>query len=91
VQVDVRRTGGVRGLIDMGAQLADELALVELNGFVVDGTAGGRIVAGEHPRAELQAPRTPPLDGESRLRLVQFAGPVRDGGSTRCATRARSS
>ncbi len=78
VQVDVRRTGGLRGLIELGARLADELALVELNGFVVDGTAGGRVVAGAWPAAELLAPRTPPSEGESRLRLVQFAGPVRD-------------
>jgi len=78
VLVDARRTGGLRGLGALGARLADELALVELNGFVVDGTAGGRVVTGERPPAELLAPRAVPADGESRLRLVQFAGPVRD-------------
>ncbi|MCY2959493.1 MAG: proprotein convertase P-domain-containing protein [Planctomycetota bacterium] len=77
VLADARFTGGVAGLRSTGARIADELTLVDLNGFRIDGARGGRVVAGGSLQG-LEAPGGPPADGESRLRLVQFAGPVRE-------------
>ncbi len=77
--VDARRTQGVEGLRASGAQIVDELTLVNLNGHLLDGADAdvGRRVRAALP-ADLRAPVAPPADGESRLRIVQFTGPVRD-------------
>ncbi len=62
-----------------GAQLADEQTLVPINGFVLDGAdrPGTRSRLASIP-ADLRGPVEPPADGERRLRIVQFDGPVKD-------------
>jgi len=77
VLADARRTGGIEGLRAIGAAIVDERTHVELNGYVVDGALGGRIVSGG-PLGDLVQETAPMTDGESRLHLVQFAGPMRD-------------
>ncbi len=77
--VDARRVGGLSRLRTLDAQLQDELTLVDLNGYRIDGAdpAGTQAMLRSIPDS-LRAPGTPPADGDSRLRLVQFIGPVKD-------------
>ncbi len=78
--VDEGRLGGRDGLLALGADLLrDDLTLVNLNGYRLDGAdpaANARTLASIP--ASLAAPTTPPADGERRLRVVQFIGPVKD-------------
>ncbi len=78
--VDASHAGGVEGLRALGAQLADEFTLVEFNGFLLDGArpASTEFQLGQQISADLRAPGAAPADGESRLRIVQFQGPVKD-------------
>ncbi len=79
VLVDSRRTGGLAGLQALGVEIRDELTLVDLNGYLLDG-ADELVTAGTLASipGELRAPIAPPADGERRLRIVQFTGPVKD-------------
>jgi subtilisin-like proprotein convertase family protein len=77
--VDARRAGGLDALRARGVQVCDEDTLINLNGYLLDG-ADARATASELatiPEA-LRAPTTAPADGEGRLRIVQFRGPVKD-------------
>lgn len=78
--IDASRAGGVEGLRALGAQIADEFTLVNLNGFLLDGArpASTQFQLGQQIPANLRASDAPPADGESRLRLVQFQGPIKD-------------
>ncbi|MEY2784135.1 MAG: hypothetical protein RL277_339 [Planctomycetota bacterium] len=80
--VDATRVGGVEGLRAAGAELRDEDTLIDFNGYVLDGarpaTTEGMLAT---IPADLRAPLNAPADGESRLRIVQFAGPVKDAWS----------
>ncbi len=78
-KVDVRRTGGLAPLLANGAQLADEQTLVNLNGWLLDGAddRATRARLASIP-ADLLGPTLPPADGERRLRIVQFDGPVKE-------------
>ncbi len=73
-KVDTGRTEGLGGLLARGALLADEQTLVNLNGYLLDGVSGLRAPV----PPELRGPTAPPADGERRLRLVQFEGPIKD-------------
>ncbi len=77
--VDARRTGGMAGLRALGVEIQDELTLVELNGYLLD---GADLLATAATLAaipmDLRAPQGPPADGERRLSIVQFNGPIRD-------------
>jgi|694.fasta_scaffold00591_14 subtilisin-like proprotein convertase family protein len=80
--VDANRVGGVEGLRALGAELRDEDTLINFNGYVLDGArpATSDALLATIP-AHLRAPQSAPADGESRLRVVQFAGPVKDAWS----------
>jgi subtilisin-like proprotein convertase family protein len=77
--VDAASVGGREGLALMGLGLADELTLVNLNGFLLDGDdpSGTAARLAGIPGA-LLAPEAVAVEGEQRLRLVQFGGPVKD-------------
>jgi len=77
--VDARRVGGVAHLAAMGIQIVDAMTLVDFNGYRLDGAdpAWTMDALAGIPDA-LRAPTAPPLNGESRLKLVQFVGPVKD-------------
>ncbi len=77
--VDARRGATLGVLLQHGAQISDELTLVNFNGYLLDGAdkLGTAQRLSEIP-SDLLAPNTPPAVGEERLRLVQFNGPVRD-------------
>jgi hypothetical protein len=77
--VDARRGGGVHNLIERGVQIADALTLADFNGYRLDGAdpAAAAAVVETIPDI-LRAPSAPPVEGESRLKLVQFVGPVKD-------------
>jgi hypothetical protein len=79
VLVDARRTGGMAGLLALGVDVQDELTLVDLNGYLLDGADPLETAAtlATIP-AELRGLDTPPADGERRLSIVQFGGPIRD-------------
>ena len=77
--VDDRLSGGVAGLRALDLEIVDELTLVNLNGYELDGARPLETRAQiEALPAELRAPSVPPADGELRLRLVQFIGPIKD-------------
>ncbi|MSR46974.1 MAG: hypothetical protein EXS13_07910 [Planctomycetes bacterium] len=78
-KVDTQRTEGLAALLARGALLADEQTLINLNGYLLDGANGlaTRAVLDTIP-ANLRGPTDPPADGERRLRIVQFDGPIRD-------------
>ena len=62
-----------------GAQLADEQTLIPLNGYVLDGADRlGTRARLASIREDLRGPIEPPADGERRLRIVQFDGPVKE-------------
>ncbi|MBI5362323.1 MAG: proprotein convertase P-domain-containing protein [Planctomycetes bacterium] len=79
VVVDERRVGGLDGLKSMELSIVDELTLVNLNGYLLDGNdpIATRRATASIP-ADLRAPDAPPADGDSRLKIVQFVGPVKD-------------
>jgi hypothetical protein len=60
----------------MGIQVVDAMTLVDFNGYRLDGadSAWTMDALAGIPDA-LRAPTAPPVDGESRLKLVQFVGP----------------
>lgn len=65
--------------LDAGAELADEQTLIPVNGYVLDGADRlGTRARLASIREELRGPVEPPADGERRLRIVQFDGPVKD-------------
>lgn len=80
VLVDEVALGGREALLALGREyLRDDLTLVNVNGIQLDGAdlgASARAL-GRLP-FDLLAPAAPPADGDSRLKLVQFAGPVKD-------------
>ncbi len=77
--VDALIVGGQEGLQLLGLGLADELTLINLNGYLLDGDdpAGTATRTAGIP-IELLAPEAPAAEGQHRLRLVQFIGPVKD-------------
>ncbi len=78
VVVDGPSVGDLDGLRFMGVNLADDGTLVNLNGFLLNGADADATadVLATIP-AELRGEQ--PLPGDThRLRLVQFAGPVKD-------------
>jgi len=77
--VDTARSEPLGALLARGAQLADEQTLVNLNGFLLDGADPATLRAlREALEPRLLGPVDPPADGERRLRLVQFDGPVKE-------------
>lgn len=77
--VDARRVGGPAGLRSLGVEIQDELSLVNLNGYLLDGADATKTQATLSAiPAALRATTAPPADGESRLRIVQFIGPVKE-------------
>lgn len=78
--LDATRAGGVAGLRASGAQVVDEFTRVELNGFVLDAArpAETQQALDAQIPAALRAPQSAPAAGESRLRVVQFPGPIKD-------------
>jgi hypothetical protein len=77
--VDTRRTGGLAGIQGAGLEIADEMALVDFAGYRLDGAdpAGTAARLAAIPEI-LRAPSGAPGEGEARLRIVQFGGPVKD-------------
>ncbi len=77
--VDERALGGYTQLKALDLSIADEGTLSNLNGYLLDGAdaSATRRSLASIP-ADLRAPSTPPADGEARLKIVQFAGPVKD-------------
>ena len=77
--VDSRATGGLAGLAGAGFDLADEMTLVDFHGYRLDGAdpAGTAARLATIPD-DLRAPSGQPREGDSRLRIVQFIGPVKD-------------
>ncbi len=78
--VDTRfAIGGIAGMQARGAQLADEQTLINFNGYLLDGAAPRATAAtlATIPAA-LRDVATPPADGERRMRIVQFAGPIKE-------------
>jgi len=72
--VNADRAGGLARLQAAGAQLADEMTLVDFNGYRIDGSDP---VA--NPAARAGIPEGLRLAPEAnRLRIVQFIGPIRD-------------
>jgi len=70
----------VEGLRSSGAQIVDEFTRIDLNGFVLDGARQAETLQALDTQipATLRAPQAAPADGESRLRIVQFQGPIKD-------------
>ena len=77
--VDARRVGGVGNFAALGLQLSDESTLINLNGYLLDGAnpAFSTAQLATIP-AELRASSGPLAASESRLRIVQFQGPIQD-------------
>lgn len=69
----------VADLQQRGAQLVDELTLVQFNGYLLDGADDEttRATLASIP-AELRAATDAPREGQRSLRVVQFDGPVKD-------------
>lgn len=79
VVVDENALGGRDGLLALGAAIHDELGLLNVNGYALDGAdplATNRTIA--TIPLDLRQSTVPPADGESRLWMVQFVGPVKD-------------
>ena len=77
--VDARRAGGLARVIGRGGQVVDEMTLADFNGYRLDGAdpAANAALVESIPEV-LRAPSGPPAGGESRLKIVQFNGPVKD-------------
>jgi hypothetical protein len=77
--VDARKAGGVAGLAGSGLSIADEMTIVDFQGYRLDGAdplgTAARLAAIPD---DLRAPGGRPREGESRLEIVQFIGPVKD-------------
>jgi subtilisin-like proprotein convertase family protein len=79
VVVDETKLGGRDGLKALGVAVADHLGLVNTNGYQLDGAdpvATAKTIA--TIPLDLRQTTAPPADGESRLWMVQFIGPVKD-------------
>ncbi len=79
VHIATRTPRELDAFVARGAQVVDEHVLVGFNGFLLDGSdarATERVLA--TIPVELRAPSGPFVEGERRMRLVQFDGPVRD-------------
>lgn len=76
--VDESKLGGREGLLALGA-LRDDLGLIAANGYHLDGNDPRQIARtlASIP-LELRQTTQPPADGQSRLFIVQFQGPVKD-------------
>lgn len=71
--------GGRDGLLALGPIVHDELGIVNVNGYQLDGAdpvATAQTIA--TIPLDLRQSTLPPADGESRLWIVQFTGPVKD-------------
>ena len=81
--IDATPFGGVDVLPSLGLQLADEGTLINLNGWLLDGAdpAGTAARLAAMPAAlqaeAADAPAAEPAE-QRHLRLVQFAGPIKD-------------
>ncbi len=77
--VDARMSGGVAGLRGAGFVIADEMSIVDFARYRLDGAdpAGTAARLAAIPD-DLRAPSGRAHEGESRLEIVQFRGPVKD-------------
>ncbi len=79
VVVDETKLGGREGLLALGPAIRDDLGLVNVNGYALDGAdAVAKAKTLARIPLDLRQATTPPADGESRLYIVQFTGPVKD-------------
>jgi subtilisin-like proprotein convertase family protein len=77
--VDARRLGGAQNLAALGMELADELTLVNFNGFLLEGAdAAGTAARLASLPAALAGTDAPATASQRRLRVVQFAGPIKE-------------
>jgi len=79
VEVATQRAGGLASLLARGAQLADEDTWLAFNGYLLNAADRASVAdALNSIPEELRAPRGSFADGERRMRVVQFDGPVKD-------------
>jgi subtilisin-like proprotein convertase family protein len=79
IELDVPRARDLDALLARGLQLADEQTLVSFNGILLDGgerDATQRLLDGLP--VDLRADASAPADGQRRLEVVQFHGPIKD-------------